>query len=234
MPITSEFYNSVFGGEDHIAIYQHEGRIGLTGNESDGWKQIHLRQGMYTYKYETHGNRPENPQIYYISKTRYNLFRQVKSTSDYYKTFIKDIEGTVAIISHKIIGLFQSFEWSVYRTTDSLNYLHPVFWFGLVHFFFFVSICFEVFRIIGFNRNIFFSTSTPLQIFCILHTLFYAILTVPESRFIAPVIPAIIANGVILTERPANSFRSTTIAVFSLILYFWNFKLLSHALGVIK
>ncbi|MBM4303379.1 MAG: hypothetical protein FJ112_03510, partial [Deltaproteobacteria bacterium] len=180
-----------------LTIYIHENRLALTGREADDWKKIHLKEGMYTYKYETLVARQEDPRLNYININRYNLLHGVTKQSDLYRLILEDWLGTIKMITFKTVGLFQSFDWSVYRISNSLRPLHPVFLFGGIHFFFFVFSCIEVLKMI-FNKNKnCFSNWMAVQIFCILHVLVYAILTVPESGFIAPVIPAIIVIGVL-------------------------------------
>ncbi|MEM9952728.1 MAG: hypothetical protein AAF846_14065 [Chloroflexota bacterium] len=160
---------------------------------SDYWIDLHFEQGQYTYKYETYVGLDATitPQQYYLSQDRLDHVQSQEDPTNLLAHTLQNPIDAVYMISIKLVGLFQSYEWSVYRQSAGTNAFHPLMIYGYFLFVGFVYVIqdFIVHIWSMLKRG---ELAIPIVWFAIMIQVgTYAVIFVPESRFVAQVVPLI-------------------------------------------
>ncbi len=183
-------------------VYTVDREFNLVTQWERDYIPLHLTETTFVYKYETYVGEDNtlSATVYYINEAR-----QIDgefSIGDTLRRYAEDPLGAFNMITGKTIGLFQNYEWSVYRQTRENPANHPVFFAGLLLFTAFLYI--NQHFILNYNRQMAINASF-LAVFVLINSyiFLYSILTVPESRFIYPVFPALTAGMmfILLKER---------------------------------
>ncbi len=209
-------------------IHKHENRFSLVGESAHHAGKAHLNLGQIVMKFETHGLDKAKPLIVYLDTDRQKDLLNLSIRSSPLTFFFSRFGDSMDLILHKTIALFQNFEWSVFRTGGAPNPLHPVFIFGFVHFSFLFWILMYLLPGLKtwFQRN---EGSVPVFSFVgtslLLHLFLYSVPTVPESRYIAPVLPGLIALGCCALRNLSKPQRTIAL-LLAAFTYFYTFHTL--------
>ncbi|MEO1288611.1 MAG: hypothetical protein AAFV93_12650, partial [Chloroflexota bacterium] len=160
---------------------------------SEFWIDLHFEQGQYTYKYETYVGSDETitPQQYYLSQDRLDHVQSQDDPTNIVANTLQNPIMTSYMIVIKLVGLFQSYEWSVYRQSAGTNAFHPLMIYGYFLFVGFVYII-QDFIVHLWSMLKRAELAIPIVWFAIMIQVgAYAVIFVPESRFIAQVVPLI-------------------------------------------
>jgi hypothetical protein len=117
------------------------------------------------------------------------------------------------------VGIFQSFEWSVYRKATDSNPNHPVFIFGAINFFFFICVGWGLIWLTlagGYlEQNDYF---VLFGLIGLSHILTYTIFAHAEARYIAPALPLIVVLAIHLLARTSLQIK-ITLFLITVLLY---------------
>lgn len=173
-------------------IYIGEGTIGLTGEWGNEWISTHINTSTYVYKYETFVGVEGTPQMYYTNTQREALAADKTLT----ETILADLPGYAAHIALKSIGMFQAYETSPYRVTTEDSPLDPVFLMSFVSFAGLVYVLAATGWAAIKSPRTLLTAPAALLLAVLAHWFAYSIPTIPEPRFITPILPLIAALAV--------------------------------------
>lgn len=196
--------------------YSAEGRIGITGRGGSMWMGKHLIMANFYYKYETSIADDNNPQMNYFSSDR---FEEYQNLTNPIQPFILDPLGTLAHFGIKTVGMFQSYELSPYRSHNDHNPLHITFINGFIFFVGFMYLSASVGLDALRKPALLLTRGGILWIAIVLHIFMYAIPTVPEPRFIAPVIPLIVLAALLVLGTRRDYRRLVPVVIISAVLF---------------
>lgn len=209
--------------------FKYEGRLSLAGTSAGSARGLHLRLGPISYKYETLGKHSGTPVVIYFDEKLRDKIVMRDSNSSAGWVLLKNWISVVRVIFIKIVGLFQSFEWGLYRTNSQTSFSNPVFLFGFLNFFLF-GCCLT--HLLSFNLREFKShesrTAYLVSLGVIIHVGLYAFLTVPETRFNAPILPVTCALGLLAVQRMNRKNLAVTL-LCCLVLYSYSFIVLTRS-----
>lgn len=204
-------------------VYQNEGRVGFTGAQGSGWVSTHLEYTYYYYKYETYIGEWHGPKVLYLSPRRAVMFEQRDPTQPMVLLMALDPVGTGYMTAIKTAGLFQNYEYAVYRSHLDNRFTHPTFLYGFVlfvQFMYLVGLSLLEFRSFVLENHPVLVTALAIVA---LHVGLYSLLTAPESRFIAPVFPLLTAfAGFNVIARPRIRLMMGVV-VASILLYAYTY-----------
>jgi hypothetical protein len=172
-----QFYNT----------YQNENHISLMPQNYQNVSKLHMSLSTYVYKYETYtGDNPRiPPTLYYESRDLQKIFESCLSKKNHILCRIENPIKSIYVYIIKLTALFQNYEWSTYRN-NLKNTVSFVFLFGQVMFMFFVLT--NYYYISTFIKEKL--TTKNITIICVnTYVILYAIFSLPESRFIYPILP---------------------------------------------
>jgi hypothetical protein len=210
-------------GAQVALVAEAEGTPGLTGQEARGWIHTHMMYGLFYYKYETYtyfyqvyAGRVYVPQIHYINAAREAQF---KGQESWLAAVAADPLGFATHTALKTVGMFQAYEWTVYRSTIDDNPLHPLFLMGFVNFaalvYCVMSLGWQALR----HPRTLISAQTSLLLVVLVHLLGYSVPTIPEPRFIAPILPLVMALTVATFSVRRDRWTLATAVTVGLVLY---------------
>lgn len=222
-----------------ITVYHAENRIALSGSEAGIWAQRHIGLGLFVYKYETFvgdGSRGQ-PVQYMNDESILNIEAALKKdTPDTQSIVVSELPALVLPLPIlKLAGIFQNYEWSVYR--DSLeNRLNlVVVWGGIIFYLFLYSLQ-------SFLRHWRYRPqrseallNAPLVLFLAMsaYVFLYVLFTAPEGRFIAPIIPGLVALGVYRILLENSRQRQLVTAITATIVYGFTFIVLANSINLV-
>jgi hypothetical protein len=221
----------------YAVVYNTEGTFAFVGEQMRGFQDTHLIEGFYSYKYETLLSADYQPPLYYFSPERKEIITHAAPESMYEiaSEYLRVPLSTIHMTAIKVVGLFQNYDWSyTYRlSADNSNVTHPIFVYGFV-------IVYGLVYLIQYNmaehRKLLgelLSGYAFLLAIIMLYLLVYGALTVPESRFIAPIIPILTVATIYTLIR--DHYRSRLLFSFlvSIVLYAITYHTLVTSVQVI-
>lgn len=188
------------------------GRLGFTGAGADDYIQLHIELATYVYKYETLviNNDQLYPILYYADGLREttNHMKANQQTVNPLTMLLANPAGMIAQWIFKAVGLFQNYDPMTYRLTSD-KYLSLTFFWGLIPLCLLInallSAGLECYRIIR-RKPILPPLTLLIWIMlyaAIVYIGIYAVVTAPETRFVAPVLPIVMLTGVVIyLHRP--------------------------------
>jgi len=214
-------------------IFKHEHRIGLVGYLSSYPLSDSKLAGKKTYKYETLPTNAKSPIILYLRTPLFFTKPKLGNGLVRLGNIFNFLADSTMFYILKTVGLFQSFDWSVYRTSSSANPSHPVFLYGFINFFFFLYMSLGLFeRLVTRNKqkdNLYLITVNTSGIF---HVLLYSLLVHCESRYIAPALPIFIIFGFYYLVRDARFLKLLSVFTVSMVLYISTFHIMTKRIKV--
>jgi len=212
-------------GFQYSITYQNEGNFSLVGSEANEFLRLHLQETFYTYKYETYIGSEDRPTgIYYVAADRKTAIDNSKATP--LQAVLQQPLSAVAVILAKFVGIFQHYEWSTYRQS-TINQPNIVFWWGLIPLTAIIYMLQQI--ILRFNWRldaIVFNPAFVILSGASLYVLMYAVATIPEHRFAAPVIPVLSVYAVAVASDRRN-WRNLALAIcISCAFYFMTYQIL--------
>ena len=185
---------------------------------------LHLTQSTYYYKYETYtGTENINPGLSYYFINIKNVFTSCLDQKSHILCRTQHPFLSSYVYTIKTVGIFQNHVWSTYRSNlnHSINY---VFIYGLVLFVMFVLINMTIIhQLIFSNHKLKTITDNFLLIFVDMYIMLYSVFSIPESRFINPVLPALsyLFASKYKDIKKLSKTYIITIMILSIILYFY-------------
>ncbi len=198
-------------GLQYWLIFQVESRVNLVGKLATQIADWNSQAGVFYYKYETFaGDQSRSSSVFYVFDTGAKQAAKLRDAAgnmsilNYALTHPVD---TAYVFLVKAIGLFQSYELSTYRMALE-NTANFVFVWGFIPLLGLVyahwSVLLNVRKMLTGSRAAFYGliVLAAADLYLILYTIF----TIPETRFMAPVFPALTVCGIVAatTQRRRN------------------------------
>jgi hypothetical protein len=192
---------AIIVGLQFFFIYRLEGYVSLTGEIANDAAQAQLTQGIYGIKYEGYvGGSDHAPPVWYIydkAKSLADKLAEQEGRATVWQLVLHYPLDALQVFALKAIGLFQNYEWAIYRT-QLVNSVSFIFLYGLLFFVFFVYINITVLSSLPTSLPEIAKLSPPMVVLMIidLSILLYSVFTVPETRFAMPILPILTALAI--------------------------------------
>lgn len=222
-----------------LTVYQAENRIGLSGSEAGIWAQRHLALGLFLYKYETFSADGVHayPIRYLNKRGLLNIQERMAQPRDsIVVVLLTDIPGMIITLPVvKLAGIFQNYDWSVYRTDINNQFTLVTAWGGVIFFLFLYMLQSFLFRLRVRIKAADGLLNIPLMLFLGVsaYVWLYVLFTAPEGRFVAPAIPALVAlafHRILLEKSPR---RLVLTAIAACVLYLLTFIILAESVTLV-
>ncbi len=228
----------VIVGLQYFFVYQAENKINLVGTRATELAVKHLNASVYDYKYETYvGTGPHSPKLFYCfekGEAQATAICAGQDSLNLFQYFVTYPFDTVYVLIVKTVGIFQSYEWSTYRQTTT-SYPNLVFIWGLIPLLGLVVAHHNLLR--QWRKMLTTSYANFCRILVLvaadLYLVLYILFTIPETRFMAPMLPALTVCGLSTIATPLSPRYHRTlliIAGLTFIMYMLVFVILQSSL----
>jgi hypothetical protein len=226
---------AIIVGLQFFFIYRLEGYASLTGRIANDAAQAQLTQGIYGIKYEGYvGGTDHAPPVWYVydrAKSLADKLAEQEGRATVWQFALHYPLEALQVFVLKATGLFQNYEWAIYRT-QLVNSVSYIFLYGLLFFVFFVYVNVTVLSSLPTHLAEIAKRSPPIVVLVIidLSILLYSVLTVPESRFAMPILPilTVLAIHFVVTRRNWRSLMFS--ALSATVGYIWTYQVLLASL----